>query len=124
MSRTDQTNATPPPEWEPCAPGEVAQLGKKLRGRKTRRVFLRASVVTAASLLAAGGGLWLAFGRRGDGEYDYGGITCSEVVRQGKEYMAGKVPEPTRSKIAEHVAKCPRCGPLFKQMREQMDQMG
>ena len=124
MSRTDQPDPPPPPQWEPCAPGEVARLGKKLRGRKTRRVFLRASVTTAASLLAAGGGLWLAFGRRENGEYDYGGIACSEVVRQGKDYMAGTVPEPTRSQIAEHVAKCPRCGPLFKQMREQMNQMG
>ncbi|VTT99540.1 unnamed protein product [Gemmataceae bacterium] len=122
MSRTDQPDS-PPPEWEPCAPGEVARLGKKLRGRKTRRVFLRAAVA-AASAVVTGGGVWLAFGHRRGGEYDYGGIVCSEVVRQGADYMAGKVPEPTRSQIAEHVARCPRCGPLFKQMREQMDQMG
>ncbi len=124
MSRTDRPETPLPPEWEPCAPGDVARLGKKLRGRKTRRVFLRATVATAASVLAAGGGVWLAFGRRRAGEYDYGGIVCSEVVRLGPDYMAGKVPEPTRSQIAEHVAKCPRCGPLFKQMREQMDQTG
>ena len=121
MSRNNQPDAPLPPEWEPCAPCEVARLGKKLRARKTRRVFLRA---TAVSVLAAGGGLWLAFGQRRAGEYDYGRIACSEVIRQGPDYMVGKVPEPTRSKIAEHVAKCPRCGPLFKQMREQMDQMG
>ncbi len=120
MSRTNPNDSPPSPEWEPCALGEVARLGKKLRGRKTRRMFLRASVATAASVLAAGGGVWLAFGYERDGEYDYGGIGCSEVVRLSREYMEGKVPQPTQSQIAAHVAKCPRCGPLFKQMREQM----
>ena len=124
MSRNDQPETPLPPEWEPCPRGEVARLGKKLRGRKSRRAFLRATVATAASVLAAGGGVWLAFGRRGDGEYEYGGIACSEVVRQGPDYMAGKVPEPTRSKIAEHVARCPRCGPLFKKMEAEMSRMG
>lgn len=120
MSRTEQPDSLPP-EWEPCAPGEVARLGKKLRGRKTRRAVLRATAGTVAAALT---GLWLALGRRENGDYDYGGITCAEVVRRGREYMTGGVPEPTRACIAEHVARCPRCGPLFKQLREQMKQMG
>lgn len=122
MSRTEQPDSLPP-EWEPCAPGEVARLGKKLRGRKTRRAVLRATAGTVAAALTAGG-LWLALGSRENGEYDYGGITCGEVVRRGREYMTGGVSELTRARIAEHVARCPRCGPLFRQLREQMDQMG
>ncbi len=123
MSANQQPEAPRPDEWSPLPEGEVARLGKKLRGRKSRRVFLRATVATAASVVATGGTAWLLLGRRGDGQYDYGGIACSEVVRQGKDYMEGKVPEPTKSQIAEHVAHCPRCGPLFEQMREQMGRM-
>ena len=123
MSANHQPEDPRPDDWSPLPAGEVALLGKKLRGRKSRRVFLRATVATAASVLATGGGVWLLLGRRGDGQYEYGGIVCSEVVRQGKDYMEGKVPEPTKSQITEHVARCPRCGPLFEQMREQMGRM-
>lgn len=123
MSVNHQAEIPQPDEWSPLPPGEVARLGKKFRLRKSRRVFLRATVATAASVLATGGGVWLLLGRRGDKEYEYGGIVCSEVVRQGKDYMEGKVPEPTKSQITEHVARCPRCGPLFEQMREQMGRM-
>ncbi len=123
MSANIQPEAPQPDEWSPLPPGEVARLGKKLRVRKSRRFFLQTTVATATSVLAAGGGVWLLLGRQGDSEFDYGGIVCSEVVRQGHEYMEGKVPEPTKSRITEHVALCPRCGPLFKQMREQMGRM-
>ena len=85
-------------------------------------MFLRTSVA-AASVLAAGTATWLLLGRRDDGSFDFGGIKCGEVVRQGKEYMQGKVAEPVRTRIAEHVALCPRCGPLFQKMRDQMDRM-
>ena len=122
MSTSNQSVIPRPDEWSPLPPGEVARLGQKLRGRKTRRVFLRAAVATAASFLATGGGAWLLLGRRGHDESHYGGIACSEVVSQGKDYLEGKVPEPTQSQITEHVAQCPWCGPLFKQMREQMGQ--
>lgn len=120
---TNKLPVSTPGDWSPLPPGEVARLGKKLRVRKSRRHFLRTTVATAASVLATGGGVWLLLGRRGDSEFDYGGIVCSEVVRQGHEYMEGKVPEPNKSRITEHVALCPRCGPMFKQMREQMGHM-
>ncbi len=114
MPRTDQPDSLPP-EWEPCAPGEVARLGKRLRGRKTRRAVLRATAGTVGAALAAGG-FWLALGRA-EREHDYGGLTCAEVARRGAEYVAGTVPEPLRARIAEHVARCPRCAPLFEQMQ-------
>lgn len=123
MSANHQPEDPRPDDWSPLPAGEVARLGKKLRGRKSRRTFLRGAIATAATVLAAGGGAWLVLGRRSDGQYDYGGIVCAEVVRRGKEYMEGKVPEPTKSQITEHVARCPRCGPLFEQMREQMGRM-
>ncbi len=117
-----QSDASPT-GWEPAPAGAVARLAQHLRRRSSRRRFLR-TAVAVASVGAAGGGVWLLWPRSGDGEYEYGGIVCSEVVRQGPDYMAGKVPEPTRSKIAEHVARCPRCGPLFKKMEAEMSRMG
>lgn len=123
MSATHEPDTPRADEWSPLPEGEVARLGQKLRARQSRRVFLRATAATAASVLAAGGGAWLLLGRRDDGQYDYGGIACAEVVRLGEDYMVGRVAEPTKSQIAEHVARCPRCGPLFDQMREQMGRM-
>jgi hypothetical protein len=52
MPRPDRPDA-PEPEWEPCAPGAVAQLGKKLRGRKSRRAALRATGGAVAARSAA-----------------------------------------------------------------------
>ncbi len=118
MPRRDQTDAALPPRWEPCAPGEIARLGKRLRIRKSRRVFLRSGMTAVASILAGGGVVWLARGRQREEEYDYGGITCSAVDPLAMDYLAGKVPEPTKSKIAKHIARCPECGPRFQEMRE------
>ncbi|VTT99552.1 : zf-HC2 [Gemmataceae bacterium] len=112
-----------PAGWEPAPADAVARLGHQLRRKSSRRAFLR-TATAVASVGAAGGGLWLLWSRDSSRECDYGGIVCSEVVKRGSDYVAGKVPEPTRSQIAEHVAKCPRCGPLFKRMEDEMSGAG
>ncbi len=113
----------PSPEWGPAPANEVARLGKRLRRRSSRRQFLRAAA-TAASVIAAGGSAWLFWTNSGEREYDFAGIRCSEVIRRGKDYMAGRVLESARGQIATHIARCPHCGPLFEKMEADMSRTG
>lgn len=102
--------------WSQAPPGEVAQLGRKLRARRSRRLFLKSAAATAAGVLLAtsGAGLWWLFGRHR--EYDYGGITCSEAIRLARPYMMGQLPAADRERVRQHVAQCSVCGPRFRQM--------
>lgn len=109
----------PPVDWEPAPADAVARLVRQLRRRRSRRQFLRAAT-SAASVLAVGGASWLLWPRCGN-DFDYGGINCTEVVRLGHDYMAGNVSEPTRGRIAAHVARCPHCGPLYKKMEANVE---
>lgn len=111
-----QTNDQPLPSgWSKAPPGEVAGLGQKLRLRRKRRLFLKTAAVTAAGLLAAAGGagLWWLVGRTR--EYDYGGITCSEVMDRARAYAMGQLQGADRDRVREHLARCPVCGPRFRQ---------
>jgi|SoiMetStandDraft_2_1073263.scaffolds.fasta_scaffold560479_1 Putative zinc-finger len=115
---TQQRDEGPlPPGWGRCPPGEVSRLGRRLRGRRRRRLFLRAAVTTAAGVFVTGGvlGLWRAFSR--PGEYDYGGITCAEVVRLLDDYAAKKLPPADQDRVREHLARCPKCRPLSDRIR-------
>ena len=123
MPATDEPDVPPAAGWEPCPPGEIARLGRKLRGRKSRRTFLRTAAATAATALTAGGVIAVIVGRQNK-EYDYGGIVCSEVVPLAPAYLAGDVPEPTRSKVATHIALCPNCGPYYQKLRTERDRAG
>jgi hypothetical protein len=55
---------------------------------------------------------------RRETEYDYGGIRCSEVRQLGELYMMNQVAEPTKSRIAQHLAQCPKCGPAFEEIKK------
>jgi len=101
--------------WRRCPPGEFERLAERLRTRRQRRHFLRTAGAVAASI-AAGGGLLLWNSSRPSGMTPPGGLTCDEVQQFVAAYAAGKLDEPTRQRVREHVSKCPRCGPRFQAM--------
>ena len=39
-----------------------------------------------------------------------GGASCIEVARTLQQYLDGDLDEPTRSRVAAHLAVCRRCG--------------
>jgi anti-sigma factor RsiW len=39
-----------------------------------------------------------------------GGTTCVQVARTLQRYLDGDLDEPTRDKVARHLAACRRCG--------------
>jgi hypothetical protein len=119
MDRPDNSDRDSAPLWARCPPGEIERLGRKLRARRRRRYFLGAAA--AATAAAAGGaGLWWWLGSGPtpgpDGEYDIAGLKCSQVQQLAKDYGADKLKDPLRDQVKRHVARCPHCGPLFKEM--------
>jgi hypothetical protein len=112
------------PQWEPVPEGEIWSLSKRLRGRRQRRLFLRAGGALLGTL-ATGGLLvwWLrgpsavpapSPGPRPPADFFYGGIACSEVRAKAEAYGTGTLDAGIRSKIIEHLAKCPPCAAFYK----------
>jgi hypothetical protein len=117
MARQRDDERWPPLEWDDAPPDAVARLGRKLRKRRQRRVFLGAATAAVAVLAAGGGvGLWWLTGRRR--EFDFGDITCSEVMRLAEAYRAGRLDAPLRERVERHIALCPMCRPLFEPKRD------
>jgi len=106
---------TPPDDWQPASGGEVVRLTHRLKGRKSRRQFLKAGGGVVGGLLAVAGG-WLAV-RSATREYDFGGITCSVAMARADAKLKGKMlPEAEMMQVKEHVMLCPNCKPKFEKM--------
>lgn len=103
----------PSPQWKPCPAGKLSALSTRIQGRMQRRRFLK--FAGAFSVLALGGGT-LGFLLTRHREFDFGGITCSEVLGHAEAFMHGQLGEPLVSRVRIHIAQCPHCGPRFREM--------
>ncbi len=74
-------------------------------------------------LLAAAGGLWAVRAATREREYDFGGVTCSEVAARTDDFLHGRLTPDEAAKIKQHVRLCPQCKPMFEQMGV-MDRVG
>lgn len=110
-------------QWEPCPPGELARIAGDLRRRRRTRIVTRVTTATAVLLVMAVGGAYFTsqFWNRGD--YDFGGITCTEVKADIPLMAAGKLDQETMMRIQKHLELCPKCKPLAEQMQDQMPKM-
>ena len=97
--------------WQPCPPGEFTRLAARLRRRRTRRVAARSLVALGIAVLA--GSLVFQFYRWNTTEYQFAGISCSRVMALANDYAAGKLDDPLRTQVHDHVIRCPHCKPLF-----------
>ncbi len=104
------------PAWEDCCQGELGQMVDRMRTVRRRRFLSQASVaaltlaVTGAGISFAGYRWWLS------GDYRYGGIACSEVMRLLPKYHAGELDAQLSRQIAIHLEQCPDCGPAYRRM--------
>ena len=83
----------------------------------------RVTTVAAILLLMVGGGMFVNSKFRDHGDYDFGGITCTEVRADMPQMMAGKLDQETMMRIQKHLELCPNCKRLADQMRDQMPPM-
>lgn len=107
---------TPHDDWQPAGGGEVARLSRRMRGKKTRRQFLKAGGVVGG-LLAVAGGWWAIRSATQGPEYDFGGITCREAMARADAMMKGKtLSDAEMMQLKQHVMLCPNCKPRFERM--------
>ncbi|HQU47266.1 MAG TPA: zf-HC2 domain-containing protein [Pirellulales bacterium] len=107
-------------DWQPCPPGLLGGMVQKARRRRRHEVLNRGLAAALLVVLTVWGGVFVASRHQGQGEFDFGGITCSRVRALMPEYMAGKLDVPTSESIRQHLAQCPDCGQLMERMRQQM----
>ena len=107
----------PPDDWQPASGGEVVRLTRRLRGRRSRRQFLKAGSGIVGGLLAVAGG-WLAVRpATREGEGDFGGINCSVAMARADAIINGrKLPEAEMTQVREHLTLCPNCKPKFERL--------
>ena len=114
---THSNHRQPPDDWQPASGGEVVHLTRRLKGRKSRRLFLQAGGSLVGGLLAVAGGWFAVRAVSREREDDFGGITCSEAMSRADAMVKGKkLPESEMMQIKEHVNLCPKCKPKFEQM--------
>lgn len=117
-------------DWDLCPKGALSALSGKLQGRKRRRRFLQ--FAGALSLAVVGGGVAVGLGlflRRqpddgmkdfnpddGMKDFNFGEITCTEVLQNAQAFAMGQIQEPLLGKMRVHIAQCPKCGPLIRNM--------
>ena len=121
MASKKRDNKGQEPEWDSCPAGTLSALSGKLKGRNQRRRFLK--FAGALSLAVLGGGVAVGLGlyfRRmphdAVQDFNFGGITCTEVDQQAQAFALGQVQEPLLGKMRIHIAQCPKCGPLMRNM--------
>ena len=115
---TTHPNQRPPhDDWQPAGGGEVVRLTRRLKGRKSRRQFLKAGGGIVGGLLAIAGGWSAVRSATREREYDFGGITCSVAMARADAMMKGKkLPDAEMMQVKEHVMLCPACKPRFEKM--------
>lgn len=112
-SETKQT------EWQSCPPGTLSEFAGQHRRLERRRFLMKSGTIAGGLLLAARAGI-LAFREKSPHEYDFGGITCTEVRAKAPLLMSGSLDEDVARKIEIHLSKCPNCPEYMDKMMKQM----
>ena len=105
-------------EWVDCPSGAIVQLATDDAGRK-RRVFLTQVGAIGASVAAIGTGVWF-MRPRGYDDFYYGGLYCSEVRANSKDYLAKKLAPELHEKMRVHFSKCLPCRLHLQEIREEL----
>lgn len=116
MSKQQQNDL----EWEPCPSGELGRLVRRMESEPQRMAVKWATGAVAATALLALLVVGVYRMRQLPGmEYNFGGVTCSEVRARMQQYLAGEIDAELRERLEVHLAKCPQCAKLKQQMMEE-----
>ena len=95
-------------KWNSCPPGQLNQLADRLQAtRRTRSMLRQLQVVAgAATVLLVS---ILIFNRLPEQQPSFGGIPCSEVLRQADGFVAGELDSAIVQTIENHLEHCAAC---------------
>jgi hypothetical protein len=107
-------------EWRSCPPGTLAELASGLRNVEQRKQRRRIVVSVATLLMMVTAGAWYS-NQNGPlpAHYPHGGISCMEVKDSLPQMMSGTANAELVAKIQTHLAECPMCAELARNLQEQ-----
>jgi len=107
-------------DWQTCPPGTLSEFAGKQKHLERRRFLMKAGGIAGGLLLAAGVGVY-SYRQNSRNEYEFGGITCTELRKNAPLLMAGTLDESIIRKIDIHLSKCPNCPEYMGKMKSQME---
>ncbi|HUY92178.1 MAG TPA: zf-HC2 domain-containing protein [Pirellulales bacterium] len=105
-------------EWQPCPPGLLGRTVRLPKRRRRHEAVNRALAVGLTLLLVAWGGVYMSSRVHENREFHFGGISCREVHKFMPDYIAHALPPDIEKRVGQHLARCPDCGVLMKQMQQ------
>lgn len=110
-------------DWTDCQGGEISGLIQRLQQQKaaSRRTQITQSLSIAAAILVMVGVGWMMLpeGSR-SGEPGYGGIVCTDVVKNGKAYVLHELEPELADRVKIHLGKCDSCQRKLTMLRERL----
>ena len=109
--------------WQACPPGQLQQVGQRLRTARRRRKLARAAQVGAWSLLLVAVGVFLgSLAISGDDVRNPGGISCLTCVARFETFhatvtndeVADPLPEEQLAQVRAHLDGCNMCRSKFE----------
>ncbi|MBL4885276.1 MAG: hypothetical protein JKY95_12165 [Planctomycetaceae bacterium] len=106
-------------EWTDCQGGEISGLVQKLQNQRavSRRTQITQSLTIAVGLLVAVG---LGTLMLPSGEPNYGGIVCTDVIKNGEGYVLHKLEPELADRIKVHIDQCEYCQGKFAMLRKKL----
>jgi len=105
--------------WEACPPGTLQAYARTAKAKRQRRNVVRATGAVAAIVCMIGLTLWSVGRFSGEHQYYFGGIACRDVRSNLEAFASGTLPEEMADRIETHLAECPACQELMRQMKQQ-----
>lgn len=107
--------------WPELPQGSLGRYAAAARGRERRLSLARAAGIVAACVVV-GAALFLFPGRGGDGEPNFGGVTCTIARANAAPFMAGSLEPDLSNRIRVHLESCPACQEFVRGMNRQAAQ--
>lgn len=108
-------------KWDPCPPGELANMVRARGAQRRRKTIDRAAGVAAGLIICiAVGAYTLGIFTPEPSNANYGGLACSEVAEKLPAYVEGDVDPQLQQRMAVHLDKCDYCRSRYQQMVDQV----
>ena len=116
-------NTTNQSEWVDCQGGEISGLVHKLKQKKqaVRRMQIMRSLSLAAGIMLMVGVGWMFLAENNPpAEANYGGIVCSDVIKNSKSYLKEELDPEIQRRIQIHLGECENCRHKMAMLRDQL----
>ncbi len=104
-------------EWDDCPSGKIRDLSHRFR-QKSNKPVRTAAAVSVVAMLMVGAFLFVRPESK-EKIVPFANITCADVAKHAKEYLAGGLDNQLRARISRHLIECPHCRPEFEKFKQQ-----